>query len=138
MNGVIAHFVRRDLRFEVEGPKTAVPAANCIEFWIEIKDARARKIDNPKVRITGALRFPQDAPPRDRSSIQVVFSVPTPLERRYFVDPRYAVDRIFWRVHSFHRLAKAAALFNMLIDAPDRHTTCFPSWQRSLRRTNAA
>src|SRR5438552_323161 len=62
MNGVIANLVRRDFRFEIEGAKTAVATAKGIKFWIEIKDTRGRKIDNPKVRITGALNFAPGSP----------------------------------------------------------------------------
>ncbi len=32
MHGVVAHFVRRDLRLEVERPEAAVPAADSVEF----------------------------------------------------------------------------------------------------------
>src|SRR5947207_13139147 len=62
MNGVIANLVRRDFRFEIEGAKTAVATAKSIKFWIQIKDTRGRKIDNQKVRITGALNFVTGSP----------------------------------------------------------------------------
>jgi hypothetical protein len=62
MNGVIANLVRRDFRFEIKGAKTAVATGKGIKFWIEIKYTRGRKIDNPKVRITGALNFVPSSP----------------------------------------------------------------------------
>src|SRR2546430_4165310 len=109
MNGVIANLVRRDFRFEIEGAKTAVATSKGIKFWVEIKDTRGRKIDNPKVRITGALNFV----PGSRRKIaaqpgrgieqfsQQIFHLTT-----YFVDARDLLNRTVGRIHPPHRLVK--------------------------------
>src|SRR6266480_2582940 len=109
MNGVIANLVRRDFRFEIEGAKTAISTAKGIKFWVEIKDTRGRKIDNPKVRITGALNFV----PGSRRKIaaqpgrgieqfsQQIFHLTA-----YFVDARDLLNRTVGRIHPPHRLVK--------------------------------
>jgi hypothetical protein len=53
MNRVITHFVGRNFWLEIKRAKAAVAAADRIKFRIEVKNAFARKIDNPQIRITG-------------------------------------------------------------------------------------
>ena len=109
MNGVIAHFVCRDFRFEIECSKTAISTANGIKFWIEIKDARGRKIDNPKVRVTGALSFVVGGtrkiavqPGRGiKQFSQQIFHLAA-----YFVDARDFLNRTVGCIHPPHRLIK--------------------------------
>ena len=109
MNGVIANLVRRDFRFEIEGAKTAVATAKGIKFWIEIKDTRGRKIDNPKVRITGALNFVPGSPRKIAAQpgrgieqfSQQIFHLTA-----YFVDARDLLNRTVGRIHPPHRLIK--------------------------------
>jgi hypothetical protein len=54
MNRVIAHFICRDFWLEIECPESAVTASPDVQFWIQIKNTLARKIDNPQVRVAGA------------------------------------------------------------------------------------
>lgn len=49
---VFPHFVGRDFRFEIKRPKRAVTASFRIQLWVQIKNALARKIDNPQVGVT--------------------------------------------------------------------------------------
>src|SRR5438046_7087383 len=113
MNGVIANLVRRDFRFEIEGAKTAVATAKGIKFWIEIKDTRGRKIDNPKVRITGALNFIPGSlrkiaaqPGRGIEQFsQQIFHLTA-----YFVDARDLLNRTVGRIHPPHHLLQLCPL----------------------------
>src|SRR5882724_2697690 len=52
---VLAHFIGRDLRFEIESAKRTVPAPYGIKFWIEIINAMRFLIDQLQVGVTGTL-----------------------------------------------------------------------------------
>jgi hypothetical protein len=54
MNRVIAHFICRDFWLEIKCPESAVTTSPDVQFWIQIKNTLARKIDNPQVRVAGA------------------------------------------------------------------------------------
>src|SRR5690349_3426982 len=52
---VIEHFVRRCLGLEIKRAETTLPAPRRVELGIEIEDALRFLIENPQIRITGAL-----------------------------------------------------------------------------------
>src|SRR4029453_365042 len=109
MNGVIANLVRRDFRFEIKSAETAVATAKGIKFWIEIKYTRGRKIENRKVRITGAQNFipggPRKIPAQPGRGLEQ-FSQQIFHLTAYFVDARDLLNRTVGRIHSPHRLIK--------------------------------
>src|SRR3954467_5019621 len=55
MNRVIAHFVGRDFRFEIESAEAALATANRVQLWIEVVNALSRSVDQAQVRVTRAL-----------------------------------------------------------------------------------
>src|SRR5438874_13559226 len=52
---ILAHFIGRDLRLEIESAKRTVPAPYGIKFWIEIINAMRFLIDQLQVEVTGTL-----------------------------------------------------------------------------------
>src|SRR2546423_3912947 len=116
MDRVVAHFVGRDLRFEIERPEAAVAAAGGVEFWIEIKDAVRGGLDESQVGITGALnavfgcarKIAAESWDAVELFTKQIFEVAAG-----FIDSAYLLNGTVWRVHGpDHFVQDRAHLFN--------------------------
>ena len=57
MDRVVAHFVGRELRFEIKCAERVISTSYRVKFRIEIEDALARKVDDPQVGIARTLNL---------------------------------------------------------------------------------